>query len=160
MAVFRRKSNLVLTIVLVSVFVAIAFGMFSLFKRVDKLEPTKTVSSSAYTRGLLDDETGKLPRDSEDIDYSGIHMKDYINADGLTCEIAEKAKIRYEINFFDEDYHFISVSKKTTDYAGDENPEGAVFALIEIIPTAEPDGIVSSNEVSKYAKLLTVTYNK
>ena len=160
MAVFRKRSNLLLTIVLVAVFVAIAFGMFSLFKRVDKLEPTKTVSSSAYTRGLLDDTTGKLPRDSEDIDYSGIHMKDYINADGLTCEIAEKAKIRYEINFFDEDYHFISVSKKTTDYAGDENPEGAVFALIEIIPTAEPDGIVSSNEVSKYAKLLTVTYNK
>ena len=161
MAVFRKRSNLVLTIVLVAVFVAIAFGMFSLFKRVDKLEPTKTVSSSAYTRGLLDDETGKLPRDSEDIDYSGIHMKDYINADGLTCVIAEKAKIRYQINFFDEDYHFINpVVNKTTDYDGTENPEGAVFALIEIIPTAEPDGIVSSNEVSKYAKLLTVTYNK
>ena len=160
MARIRRQSNVILAIVMAVVVALGIFGFVSLFKKVDNLEPTKTVSSSAYTRGLLDDTTGKLPRDSEDVDYSGIHMKNYINADGLTCTIAEKAKIRYEINFFDEDYHFISVSKKTTDYDGTENPENAKFALIEIVPTAEPDGIVSSSEVNGYAKLLTVTYNK
>lgn len=160
MAKFRKQSNVILSLVLVAVIALGIFGFYALFKKVDNLEPTKTVSASMYTRGLLDDTTGRLPRDEEDIDYSGIHMKEYVNADGLICTIAEKAKIRYEINFYDEDYHFISVSKRTTDYDGTENPEGAVFALIEIVPTADPDGIVSSSEVRNYANMLTVVYNK
>ena len=155
-----RKSSLILTIILAFVVVLGAIGFVSLFKRVDKLEPTKTVSVSQYARGLLSDTTGRLPKDSTDIDYSGIHMKSYINADGLICEIAKDAKIKYEINFYDEDYQFISVSKMTTDYDGESNPEGAKFAMIEIIPTADPDGEVSTFEVVGYAKLLTVTYNK
>lgn len=167
MARLRKQSSLILTVALVAIFILGIFGFVSLAKRVDNLEPTKTVRSSAYARGLLDDETGKLP--SEDIDYSGIHMKEFISVDGLKCELSEDAKIKYQINFFDEDYAFIGVTARLiSDYDAAEDEEllsggdyaGAKFALIEIIPTADADGVVTSTEVSKYAKQLTVTYNK
>lgn len=158
--IFRKRSNLILAGALALVVALGSFGFISLFKKVDNLEPTKTVSSSAYARGLLDDSTGKLPKDSEDIDYSGIHMKEFITVDGLKCEIAENGNIKYEINFFDENHDFMSVSKMTENYDGTNNPEGAKFALIEIVPTADADGIVNSSEVRNYAKQLTVTYNK
>lgn len=168
MAVFRRKSNLILTILLVAVVVLGGLGFYSLFKRVDKLEPTKTVSTSAYSRGLLSDTTGKLPKEKEDIDYSGIHTNGYINVDGLICEIVTGAKIRYQINYYTEDYGFIGVVSMTTDYDSAEdaelqengNFETAKYVKIEIIPTADPDGEVSIFEVASYAKLLNVTYNK
>ena len=161
MAKFRKKGNILFTVALAAILALGTFGFVNLFKRLDNLEPTKTVSSSAYARGLLDDTTGKLPRDSEDIDYSGIHMKNYINADGLKCELAKDAKIKYQINFFDEDYQFLGVSDRLTeDFDGVEHIEGAKFVLIEIMPTADADGIVSSSEVNGYAKQLTVTYNK
>ena len=160
MARFRKQSNLILTVVLVAVIALGIFGFVSLFKKVDNLEPTKTVSASVYDRGLLDDTTGKLPRNSEDIDYSGIHMKEFVNADGLTCTIQEEGKIKYEINFFDEDHTFISVLKKTTDYDGTEKPADAKFAIVEIVPLADADGIVSSSEVRTYANMLKVVYAK
>ena len=137
------------------------FGIINLFKRVDTLETTNKVSWTQYARGLLDDDTGKLPRDSEEIDYSGIHLKNYINADGLKCELEKDATIKYQINYFNEDYEFISVSERlSTDYDGTDNPANAKFALIEIMPTADADGVVSSLEIMGYAKQLTVTYNK
>ena len=156
---FKKQSNTILAIVLVAVIALGIFGFVSLFKKVDNLEPTKTVSASVYDRGLLDDATGKLPRNSEDIDYSGIHMKEYINADGLTCNIV-KSGIKYEINFYDENHTFISVLKKTSNYNGSENPADAKFAVIEIVPLADADGIVSSSEVRNYANMLKVVYAK
>lgn len=161
MAVLRKKRNVILTAILVVVIALGAVGIISLFKRVDTLETTEKVSWTQYARGLLDDETGKLPTNSEDIDYSGIRLKNYINADGLKCELAKDAKIKYQINYFDENHDFISVtSRLSEDYDGTNNPEGAVYALIEIIPTADADGVVSTLEISSYAKQLTVTYNK
>ena len=103
----RRRSSSILAFVLVVVLALGIFGFISLFKKVDNLELTKTVSSSAYARGLLDDNTGKLPQDSSDINYSGIRMKQFVNVDGLKCELVDKAKIKYAINFYDENYDFI-----------------------------------------------------
>ena len=155
-----HKRSAILSVILAVIVTLGAVGIISLFKRVENLETVEKVSWTQYARGLLDDTTGKLPRDAEDIDYSGIHMKSFIKADGLKCEIADNGQIKYEINWFDEDYQFIQVDKFTTDYDGDNNPAGAVFALIEIKPLADADGIVSSGEVFEYARRLTVTYNK
>lgn len=168
MARFKKQSNLILTMVLVAVIALGIFGFVSLFKKVDNLEPTKTVSSSVYARGLLDDSTGKLPQ-SGNIDYSGIHMNEYITVNGLKCKLVSGSQIKYTINFFDEDHNFIGVTSRLMsnyDSAQDENLsvggqfEGAKFAIIEIIPQADADGVVSSSEVSGYAKQLTVSYNK
>lgn len=37
-------------------------------------------------------------------------------------------------------------------------PEDAKYFRVMITPTADEDGIVKGNELSKYAKLVTVTY--
>ena len=161
MARFRKRSNILLTAILVVVIALGAIGIINLFKRVDTLETTNKVSWTQYARGLLDDETGKFPRVAEEIDYSGIHLNNYINADGLKCELAKDATIKYQINYYDEDYEFISVTERlSADYDGTDNPANAKFARIEIIPTADADGVVSSLEIMGYAKQLTVTYNK
>ena len=159
----RKKIIFIIVIALVAVLATIV--CVSIFKRLDKVETTKTVGTFAtYEIGKLDDETGRAYKknqieDVEDYDQ-WIHLKSYINADGIKCEIAEKAKIAYQINFYDEDYQFISVMDLTDDYSGTANPEGAKYVIIEIKPLADPDGVVSASEVSGYAKLLTVTYNK
>lgn len=139
----------------------------SLLKRVDKLETTKTVGSYfTYELGKLNDATGRGYKKNqiEDVDdyYEWMHLNQYINAEGLKCELAEDAKIVYQINFYDEDYQFISVLNKDEDYDSAETPipEGAKFAIIEISPIADPDGEIQSQEITKYAKMLTVTYNK
>jgi len=161
MAKLRKKGNILLTVFLAVVIALGAFGIMNLFKRVDNLETTNKVSWTQYARGLYEDETGKLPQDSTDIDYSGIHLKNYINADGLKCELAKDATIKYQINYYDEDYGFISVTERlSTDYDGTNNPANAKFAMIEIMPTADADGVVTSLEIMGYAKQLTVTYNK
>lgn len=158
------KKTIIIIVSLVAV-ILIAVAGISIFTRLDKVETTKTVGSfSTYEIGKLDDETGRAYKknqieDVEDYD-KWIHLKSFINADGLKCEMAEKARIAYQINFYDEDYQFISVMDLTSDYSGTANPEGAKYAIIEIKPLADPDGVVSSSEVSTYAKLLTVTYNK
>ena len=60
---FKRKGNIILTVALVAVIALGTFGFINLFKRIDNLEPTKTVNPSLYARGLLDDATGKLPKE-------------------------------------------------------------------------------------------------
>ena len=139
----------------------------SLVTRIDKLETTKTVGSfMTYEVGKLDQETGKGMTKSaiEDCeDYDGyMHLKSYINADGLKCELAEKATIEYKVYFFDDHYAAIDNSDwLSVDYNYAESGiTGAKYAMVEIRPTADPDGAISSSEMTGYAKQLTVTYNK
>ena len=159
------KKSIIITVICIVAAILVTVVCVSIFKRLDNVETKKTVGTfSTYEIGKLDDETGRAYKknqieDVEDYDQ-WIHLKSYVNADGIKCEIAEKAKIAYQINFYDEDYQFISVMDLTSDYSGTANPEGAKYAIIEIKPLADPDGVVSNSEVSVYAKMLTVTYNK
>lgn len=162
----KRKTRLIIGIIaavlVVGAFVSIIF-------KIDKLETTKTVGTFlTYEVGKLNDTTGKgyKKADIENVDdyEEWMHLKEYINADGLKCELAEDAKIIYQVNFYDENYVFLGKVDCTTDYDFSKNTveslTSAKFALIEISPTADPDGVISATELSKYAKMLTVTYNK
>ena len=145
-----------------------AVVIFSVFARLDKLETTKTVGSfNTYEVGKLDQETGKgLTKSAiEDCDdYDGfMHLKSYINADGLKCKLVEKATIEYKVYFFDDHYNAVVNSDWLTDdfnVADYSSYTDIKYAMIEITPTADPDGIISNSEISGYAKQLTVTYNK
>ena len=91
-----------------------------------------------------------------------MHLKSYINADGLRVKLAEKAKVEYKVYFFDESYQPLD----NTDWLAedfnisDSNFSSAKYAMVEVAPTADPDGIISNTEITTYAKMLTVTYNK
>lgn len=162
----RKKSSIALIISIVVGIIVIG-SVIGIFARMDKLETTKTVGTfMTYEVGKLDQETGKGMSKSaiEDCeDYDGyMHLKSYINADGLKVKLAEKAKVEYKVYFFDESYQPLD----NTDWLAedfnisDSNFSSAKYAMVEVAPTADPDGIISSTEITTYAKMLTVTYNK
>ena len=165
----RKQKSTFWTVIGVTLAVLAIVAIVSLATRVNKLETTKTVGSfMTYDIGKLDDTTGKPYKkaDIDDVeDYDEwIHLKEYINADGLKCKLAENAKIAYQVNFYDEDYEFLGKVDCTTDYdiSKETNPvlASAKYVIIEITPTSDPDGVVSTFEIMKYAKMLEVTYNK
>ena len=141
-------------ILIVSAFVAIAI-------KLDKLETFEEIPTSAYARGALDDTTGKI--DADEADYGAIHTEGFYTVSGLKCLLSEDASISYQINWYDQNKNFISVSNFTSDYDSATDgrvPEDAEYCKIEIHPNDDKDGDVSSLEVSKYAKMLTVRVDK
>ena len=112
------------------------------------------VGGEAYSIGTID-ETGEYAEGD-----TAIYLRNGITTDGLKCEIAEDAKIKYELFFYDKDGEFVSsTGDLTADWAG-EIPVGAESVKVMITPTADEDGKVSLIEVLGYADQLTVTVNK
>ena len=161
----RKKSSIALIISIVVGIIVIG-SVIGLSARMDKLDTTKTVGTfMTYEVGKLDQETGKGMSKSaiEDCeDYDGyMHLKSYINADGLTVKLAEKAKVEYKVYYFDESYQPVSnTGWLTEDYTAISVSSDIKYAMVEVAPTADPDGIISNIEITTYAKMLTVTYNK
>lgn len=145
----------VAAVLIISAFVAISV-------KLEKLETFEEVPTSAYDRGVLSDTTGKV--DKDDDDALGIYTTSFFTVDGVKCVIGEDAAISYQINWYDEDKNFISVTTHTDDFNAltdaDTIPEDAEFFKIEIHPNDDEDGKIGTFEVSKYAKMLTVTYDK
>ena len=135
--------------------IILAFGLIAtLFVKLDRQTTTTTIGGEAYSIGTLDD-TGE-PTETN----TAIYMRKAITTDGLKCELAEDAKIKYELFFYDKDGEFVSsTGDLTADWAG-EVPEGAESVKVMITPTADEDGKVSIVEVLGYASQLTVTVNK
>ena len=135
--------------------VVLVAGLFTtLFVKLDRQTTTTRIGGEAYSIGTLDD-TGE-PTETN----TAIYMRKSITTDGLKCEIAEDAKIKYELFFYDKYGEFVSsTGDLTADWAG-EVPEGAESVKVMITPTADEDGKVSIVEVLGYASQLTVTVNK
>ena len=115
----------------------------------------------------MDDEDGKtLLKDGNKNDNTGIYTRDYISYDGFAVELDEDAKVKYQVNFYDEDYQFLGVtSYVTADYSSDVIPvaideDDVKYVRVEVLPTADKDGKVSLFEVNTYANMLKLTYNK
>lgn len=157
----KGKILKIISYVAIAVFaVAVISAIIALNVKLNNSITTVKVSSNAYAIGILNDETGKAPSEQENI---AIYTKNYLPVNGLKCQIAAGASIRYQVNFYDADYNFLGMKVYTTDYITlptEENFAKAKYAKIEIFPTADEDGVVSKTELSKYAKMLTVTYNK
>lgn len=135
--------------------IILAFGLIAtLFVKLDRQTTTTTIGGEAYSIGTLD-ETGE-PTETN----TSIYMRKAVTTDGLKCELAEDAKIKYELFFYDKDGEFVSsTGDLTADWAG-EIPVGAESVKVMITPTADEDGKVSIVEVLGYASQLTVTVNK
>ena len=128
--------------------------VIALFVKLDRQTTTTTIGGEAYSIGTID-ETGEYAEGD-----AAIYLRNGITTDGLKCEIAEDAKIKYELFFYDKDGEFVSsTGDLTADWAG-EIPVGAESVKVMITPTADEDGKVSIVEVLGYASQLTVTVNK
>lgn len=105
--------------------------------------------------GALDEE-GK----AADGDASIVTRKAF-TTDGLKVELADDAKVTYELFFYDEENALISsTGALSTDFLGLTVPLSAETAKIVITPTEDEDGKVSLTEVIGYADQVTVTMDR
>lgn len=118
---------------------------------------TKELGAFDYKIGALSDTDGKTVKD----DKSGLVSKDIYDIDGLTVELAKDADVKYQLNFYDKDKEWLSVSTYSEDFDADKvealKTIGAEYARIEIIPLEDEDGEVGLFEKSSYIKQVTVT---
>ncbi len=135
--------------------VLVVGAIVGLSVKLDRQTTTVRVGTESYSVGVLN-EKGEV-KDKN----TAIIMEKSVNADGLSCTLAENAKITYQIFFYDKDDEFISATDTlTTNYDGSETPSNAKYVRIMITPTADEDGKVGFFEKGEYAKQLTVRVNK
>lgn len=140
--------------------VTLTAAVVGLSVKVSKQETTKELGASAYSIGLLDDETGKA---FEEADKSGLATTKYYDVEGLKVEVAKNATVKYQVNYYDEDKKFLAVQTLTEDFDSANMPSEAStaeYVKIEIIPTDDDDGEVSLLEKSGYVKQVSVTVAK
>ncbi len=136
--------------------IVLAVGVITtLFVKIDRQTTTERIGGEAYSIGAID--TSGVLQDSN----ASIYLRKAITTDGLKCDLAENATIKYQLFFYDKDGKFLSsTAALTADYNGSDIPEGAESVKIVITPTADDDGKVSLTEVLGYASQLTVTVNR
>ena len=167
----RNKANKLAIIISIIATIVVVAGAIAVFARLDKIDTTRTVGTYfSYEVGKLDQTTGKAIKNSDDVDdyKQYMHLKSYINADGLKCKIAEKATIEYKVYLFNENYQLVKATGwKSEDFSVTElNDDSTVdvaefkYAIVEIKAVGDPDDTISTSEINKYAKMLTVTYTE
>lgn len=123
--------------------------------KLNRAVTTKEVPTSAFAIGTIND-AGKI----EEGDGS-IYQKKILKVDGLKIDLEKKADVTYQIYYYDEDKAFLSASAEMdSDFDGVAVPESAKYFRVVISPTEDEDGKVSLLEVAKYAKQVTISYNK
>ena len=128
--------------------------VIALFVKLDRQTTTTTIGGEAYSIGTID-ETGEYAEGD-----TAIYLRNGITTDGLKCELADYAQIKYQLFFYDADGGFLEASEELTSDWNGSAPEGAESVKIMITPTEDEDGKVSLIEVLGYADQLTVTVNK
>ena len=150
----ERKSNKVKWILtIVSVVLSLATLISCLFAFGNMAE-TKTMSSTAYHIGTIDD-GGKIV-DSRKSIYS-----DMKTTESMEITLDEDSQITYKVVFYDENEDFISMSETLeTDFDTTATPENAEYFRVVITPNQidGEDTIVNIFNMGKYTKMLNVTF--
>ena len=150
----HKKLDRVKWAVVLIVALALIAAVAALFVKLDRQTTTTTIGGEAYSIGTID-ETGEYAEGD-----TAIYLRNGITTDGLKCELADDAQIKYQLFFYDADGAFLEASEELTSDWNGSAPEGAESVKIMITPTEDEDGKVSLIEVLGYADQLTVTVNK
>ena len=129
--------------------------------RASNLETTKELTASAFSIGMLDDDTGKLP--SEDVDKGGLYTSKYYEFDGMDFEFVKEATVELQVNYYDADKTYLGAQTWTTDYNAAQvvsTATSAKYVKFEIIPTEDDDDTVDWTEKTGYVNQLTITVAK
>lgn len=160
MKIKKGKKNSLLTSLGLALSVGALCGVLVLSARVSSQETTKVLKASAFSVGLLDDATGKAPKEA---DKSGLTTDKYYEYEGLKIEIQENATVKYQINYYDAEKNFIHIGTFSENYDFSTpllNVQNVKYVKIEIIPLDDEDNVVSWFEKSSYVNQLTITVNK
>lgn len=154
----RVKKNslfIVFSFVLIAI---LAVGLVFTMIKVENQITTKTISTSAYEVGGIDESTGKNKETT-----ASIRTKDFFEVDGFKCEIDEDASITYKVFFYDKDQKLLTSDGVSDVQSGNYStvPSNAVYFRIEITPSSNLGEVtISAMNVTSYARQLTVTVNK
>ena len=157
MARLKAKTKKLLKAVGFVLVTVITLGfMTTLASRCDA-EDTRELSVLDYEVGTLSDTDGKKVKN----DKSGLVTKDMYNLDGFTVELDKDPDVMYQLNFYDEEKAWVSVTTYKKDFDGEEvetlKAEGIKYVKLEIIPLEDEDEEVGIFEKRGYVKQLTVT---
>lgn len=158
MAKKRSKLGIVAGVLAVLAVSALS-GSIAANMKMSANETTKDIGSSAFAIGRLDDETGKLLT-GENEDKSGLYTSKYYKSENLEIKLAEDATIKYQVNYYDEDKKFLSMSEFTGDYVATGAPEAAAYIKLEIIPMDDDDDTVTAFEKGDYVRQATIKVAK
>ena len=141
-------------------------SVVGLSARVSAQEKTKVLGVSAFSVGLLDDETGKLLT-GDNKDNSGLSTDLYYKFDeNFSVELEKDATVQYTLNFYESDKSFIGCEMRSDDFNSfsgsilDNVEEECVYVKIEIHPLEDNDEKVSFLEISGYVNQVKVTVSK
>ena len=149
-----KNTKQILLFVLIAAVCAVLAGVCI---KLAKLDKTKTLPSYSYTIGTISESDGKITEAK-----TSIYSKDFTPIKDMKIEIADEATITYKVAFYDKDKKFISLSASKSAAFDATAPEGAEYFRVMITPN-EVDGKaveITTLDVYKYAKQLTVTYSK
>ena len=93
--------------------------VIALFVKLDRQTTTTTIGGEAYSIGTID-ETGEYAEGD-----TAIYLRNGITTDGLKCELADDAQIKYQLFFYDADGAFLEASEELTSDWNGSVPEGA-----------------------------------
>ena len=150
----HKKLDRVKWAVVLIVALALIAAVAALFVKLDRQTTTTTIGGEAYSIGTID-ETGEYAEGD-----TAIYLRNGITTDGLKCELADDAQIKYQLFFYDADGGFLEASEELTSDWNGSAPEGAESVKIMITPTEDEDGKVSLIEVLGYADQLTVMVSR
>ncbi len=150
-----KKGDKVKWIVTFLVGIGLVASVVALTVKLNRQTTTTIIGGEAYSIGAIGDDGLYSETDTS------IYMRKAISTNGLKCELAEGAKIKYQLFYYDKDNAFISKSSElTANFNGIGIPETAKSVKIVITPLEDEDGKVSLMEVLSYASQLKVTVNR
>lgn len=129
-------------------------GIVGILKLTDtgKLD-TKTISSTKFSVGGLDS-NGKYMNTN-----TSIYTKEAFECQGLEVSLDFDNEIEYQIYFYDQNNDFVHTTGKLSGaFVKESVPFFAKYARIVVTP--KEDDVVSTIEVLKYARQLTVKVNR
>lgn len=151
----HKKSDTVKWVIIFLLVIGIIGALVALFVQLDRQTTVTELGPEAYMIGALDEEGKAVDGDAS------IVTRKVFTTDGLKVELADDAKVTYELFFYDEEDAYISsTGALSTDFLGLTVPLNAETAKIVITPVEDEDGKVSLTEVIGYADQVTVTIDR
>lgn len=147
----NKKTRNILSAVLVCL---LAVTVIAIIVNVTGSE-TKNISSSAFSRGALDDNGKYVASDKS------LYTSEAFLCQGLTIEADFESQSSFEVFYYREDNSFIGSTGRLTEYYEKGGTyTNAKYARIVLTPTLEEDETISWISISSYANEITVTVSK
>lgn len=155
---YRKRKNLLNTILIVVISLAVLVGGLSLinhFTSSKEDEEGYVVVNPSYAIGGINDE-GKYEKTK-----LTVYTKELIKADSIKIELDFDNNIEYQLFFYDEKGNFVSATETLTENYDEYLPEGATHFKVMITPLWDNDVEAEDKElnifqVRKYTKQLTI----